>query len=312
VSLTDKAKVKAKRNPTWLLGLLLATHVIIASINRAPGQPDISILRAVAITLTTPFQAGLSHGSGYLSGIWYNYFSMRDARQENATLKEERAELQKQLLQERDRVKQLEQLNTLTGWQTEHNYQGVTARVVGRDAIEWFSTIIIDKGTTSGITRNQPVVTSDGLVGRVVLVTPISAQVLLITDQRHGTGAIVVQTVENRLLGVVKGRGRDRCEIAFFTTPDKIENGEAVITSGQDGIYPKGLLIGRVRKPEAGPEGIGKAIEVDPAAPFGKLEIVSVLNVTPEQIRQAIDEVEIEEKKQEKAPDRSRGDIGRY
>jgi len=307
VSLTDKAKDKAKRNPTWLLGILLATHVIIASINRVPGHPDMSILRAVAIALTTPFQAGVSHGGGWLSGIWYNYFSMRDAREENVILKEERAKLQKLLLEERDRFKQLERLNSLTGWQTEHNYQGVTARVVGRDADEWFNTIIIDKGTASGISKNQPVVTAEGLVGRVILTTPISAQVLLITDQRHGTGALIGQTLENRILGVVKGKSRNFCEIAFFSTPDKIENGEEVITSGQDGIYPKGLLIGRVRKPDERALALGQAYyEVEPAAQLGKLEIVSVLIVPADQIRQPIDEIEIEEKKQEKALERNR------
>jgi rod shape-determining protein MreC len=306
VSLTDKAKDKAKRNPTWLLGILLATHVIIASINRAPGQPDMSILRVVALTLTSPFQSGLTHGSGWLSGIWYNYFSMREARQENIILKEEQAKLQKLLLEERDRVKQLETLNSLTGWQTEHNYQGVTARVVGRGANEWFNTIIIDKGTASGVKKNQPVVTAEGLVGRVVLTTLFAAQVLLITDQRHGIGALIGQTLENRILGVVKGRGRSSCEISFFSTPDKVETGELVITSGQDGIYPKGLLIGRVRKPDEGALALGQPYEVDPAVPFGKLEIVSVIDVPLEQIRQAIDEIDNEEKKLEKTLERNR------
>jgi rod shape-determining protein MreC len=200
----------------------------------------------------------------------------------------------------------LEQLNSLTGWQTENSYEGVTARVIGRDPIEWFNTIIIDKGTTSGISKNQPVVTAEGLVGRVVLTTPISAQVLLITDQRHGTGALIGQTVENRILGVVKGRGKSLCEIVFFATPDKIENGEAVVTSGQDGIYPKGLLIGHIRKPGEEAAALGQNIEVNPATPLGKLEIVSVLIVPPDQIRRAIDEIEIEEKKQEKALERNR------
>ncbi len=289
-----------------MLGILLATHVVIASINRAPGQPDMSILRAVAMTLTSPFQSGLSHGSGWLSGIWYNYFSMRDARQENAILKEEQAKLQKLLLEERDRVKQLELLNSLTGWQTEHNYQGVTARVVGRGANEWFNTIIIDKGSSSGVIKNQPVVTAEGLVGRVVLTTPISSQVLLITDQRHGIGALIGQTVENRILGVVKGRGKSSCDIDFFSTPDKIENGELVITSGQDGIYPKGLLIGRVRKPDERALALGELYGVEPAVPFGKLEIVSVLIVPPGLIREAIDEIDIEEKKLEKTLERNR------
>jgi len=96
------------------------------------------------------------------------------------------------------------------------------------------------------------------------------------------------------------------CEISPFSTPDKVENGELVITSGQDGIYPRGLLVGRLRKPDERALALGQAYEVEPAAQFGKLEIVSVLIVPPGQIRQAIDDIEIEEKKLEKTLERNR------
>jgi rod shape-determining protein MreC len=160
-----------------------------------------------------------------------------------------------------------------------------------------------------GVKKDQPVVSVEGgLVGRVILVTPISARVLLITDERHGAGAIIAQTAENRLLGVLKGKNRALCELAFLATPARLENGEEVITSGQDQLYPKGLLIGRVRN-LSGTGAVPQAVEVEPTAQLQKLETVAVLEVSPEEIRRQYEELIKEEKekeKQDKASDRRR------
>jgi rod shape-determining protein MreC len=152
--------------------------------------------------------------------------------------------------------------------------------------------------------------TAEGLVGRVIVVSPISSRVLLITDERHGAGAIIAQTAENRLLGVLKGKTQSLCELRFLAAPGKLENGEQVITSGQDQLYPKGLLIGRVRNLNNSGV-IPQAVEVEPAAPLEKLETVSVLMVSPEEISRQYDELIREEKekekeKQDKTPDRRR------
>jgi rod shape-determining protein MreC len=305
VAFIDWAKDKSKKNPTWLLGVLLGMHVVATSLNSRPGDPDLSILRAVVIGLTSPVQSGFSHSIGWVKGVRGEYFSMRDARIENAALREERARLETQLIAEREKVKQFEQISALAQWQSENQYPGVQARVVGRDINSWFKTIVIDKGTASGVVKDQPVVTAEGLVGRVILTSPISARVLLFTDEHHGAGAVIGQTMENRLLGIVKGKGGEFCELRFISAPEKrIEDGEQVVTSGQDGFYPKGLLIGRVKIPEGETTVVPQVVELVPAVALGRLEMVSVLTLPPDQIDRAAEEVTNEEKKQEKAPRR--------
>jgi rod shape-determining protein MreC len=132
--------------------------------------------------------------------------------------------------------------------------------------------------------------------------------VLLITDERHGAGAIVAQTAENRLVGILKGKDHLLCELRILSEGGKLENGEQVITSGQDQKYPRGLLIGRVRN-LTGSGFIPQAIDIEPAAGLQKLETVAVLQIPREEIRRQYEELikaekEKEKEKQDKTPDR--------
>src|SRR5262249_60235951 len=102
-------------------------------------------------------------------------------------------------------------------------------------------------------------------VGRVIIVSPIASRVLLVTDERHGAGAVIAQTANTRLVGTLKGKDQSLCELKLIAAAGKLENGEQVITSGQDHIYPKGLLIGRVKNlSDSG--AIPPKVDVEPGA----------------------------------------------
>jgi rod shape-determining protein MreC len=291
MSIADRAKDRAKKNPTWLLGMLLAAHLVAISLNRAPHRPDLWVIQAVLMTAVTPVQAGLAHSISWIKSGWANYFSLRDARSENERLKSERAQFERENMELREKVRMMEQVTALKDWQSVSNFDGVQARVIARDSNLLFNTIFVDQGVVSGVEKDQPVVTADGLVGRVINSYPISSQVLLITDERHGAGAIIGQTVEGRSLGVVNGKQEYLCEFRFIDPPKRVENGEQVITSGQDGIYPKGLLIGRVKRMDGEAAILPQAVDIEPAAQLGKLETVTILKIQPNQVRRPIDEL---------------------
>jgi rod shape-determining protein MreC len=271
--------------------MLLAAHLIAVSLNRAPNRPDLWVIQAVLMTAVTPVQSGLAHSISWIKSGWANYFSLRDARSENERLKSERAQFERENRELREKVRMMEQVTALKEWQSVSNFDGVQARVIARDASLLFNTIIVDQGFASGVVKDQPVVTADGLVGRVINSYPVSAQVLLITDERHGAGAIIGQTVEGRSLGVVNGKKEYLCEFRFIDPPKRVENGEQVITSGQDGIYPKGLLIGRVKRVDGEAAILPQAVDIEPAAQLGRLETVSILKIQPNQVRRPIDEL---------------------
>ncbi len=306
MSIKDKAKDRVKKNPTWLLGILLGAHLLYVSFNRVPDHPELWVFQMVLTSITYPIQAGLANGLAWIGNGIDTYFSFRDSRQENERLRAERTQIETRILEMQEKIGALEQVQALKAWETENKYQGIEARVVARDANRLFNTILIDKGSASGVIKDQPVVSGGALVGRVVNTWPLSSQVLMITDERHGAGAIIGQIIESRYLGVVKGKKDYICEMRLIAPPEKIENGEQVITSGQDGVYPKGLLIGRVKKTDGGSVVAPQVVEVEPAAALGKLELVSVLNIPPNRIRSPLEELTNEEKKQEKAPDRKK------
>ncbi len=313
MSLTDKAKDKAKKNPTWLLGVLVLAHLLLISLNRVPSQPNLRYLQYVAMSGLTPFAWVASHSVGSIKGAWDHYFALRGARDENDWLKAERVRMENQLREQQEKNRLSEQNNVLQQWQSLNQYGGVTATVIARDANEFFNTLVIDRGTVHGVQKDMPVVAAQGgLVGRVIATSPLASRILLLTDERHGTGAEVLgQTADTRLLGVVEGKSQSLCEMRFIVAPDKIEAGEQVITSGQDGIYPKGLLVGRVKG--TGTISAPQSVEIEPVAPLGKLETVSVLLIPLERLRAPVDELtkEEEKEKQDKASERRRSGAGR-
>lgn len=218
-----------------------------------------------------------------MSGFWHNYFALHGARVENETLRAEKARLEGELIKAQEQVKFAEQAGQLAKYKPVPNVQSVTGRVIARDATQWFKTVFIDCGSFSGVRKDQPVVTVEGLVGRVINVAPNAAQVLLLTDERHGAGAIVGQLVDSRLLGFVKGRGEYQCEMHVVSPEsEKVPANQLVITSGLDGLYPRGLVIGRVAQETPSSE----PIPVIPAAPLAKLDVVSVLLIQPDQLRE--------------------------
>ncbi len=309
-SLSLKAKDKAKQNPSILLVVLVMAHLIVISLNRVPGQPDVRYLHSIALTVAYPFQWVAAHGVASVKGGINRYFLLRDKTQENEYLRARNAELEALVVEYGEKAKFLDQLNSINRSPALSQFPKVVARVIGRDSIPWFNTVVIDRGALSGITRNQPVVTAEGgLVGRIIQVSPVSARVLLITDERHGAGALIAQTIGSRALGVLKGRNESVCDLKFSEPPEKITNGEQVITSGQDRLYPKGLLIGWVVN-LAGSGSVPQSVEVKPAAGLARLETVAVLALSPEEIDQQyealVKEEEQEREKNEKTSDRKK------
>ena len=234
MTLTDRAKDRAKKNPRLLLAVLVILHLILISLNRVPGQPNIRYVQVVAMAAATPLQWLASHGVSSIKSIWEGYFALRGAKRENEWLKAHNSQLESQIIELREKAKLFEQIEDLNRSPALSAYRRVNALVIGRDPDDWFKTVLIDRGSIAGVEKDQPVMTNEGLVGRVISVSPISSRVLLITDERHGAGAVVAQTAENRMVGILKGKNQSLFELRVITEGGKLANGEQVNTSGQD------------------------------------------------------------------------------
>jgi rod shape-determining protein MreC len=160
-------------------------------------------------------------------------------------------------------------------------YKSTKARVIARSVSEFFNNCILDKGSQAGLKLSQPVITPGGVVGRIVGLGPFAARVQLITDRYAGVGA---QLSDSRAYGEIKGTGQATCEMRNVSGLETVNLGEAIITTGLDGIYPKGLLVGYVEQVAAGSGAKNHEITVRPAAGLDRLEEVLVLELTTQDL----------------------------
>lgn len=244
------------------------------------------ILRVWTQTFASPLQSASSKASGATSGFFDQIWNFRSTAAENEQLKERLAKAEMELNAARQAEAENERLKALLDLQEKSDVKSVPARVIARDPSVWFNTITINRGSSSGVTVNMPVVTGGGIVGRVITVSPFASQVMLITDEKAGAGAVVGQLGQSGALGSVRGRadlGVSVIEMRYVSGLEKVELGDHVMTTGQDGIYPPGLNVGKVVDVKHGSATQAHQILIQPGAQLDHLEDVAVLLYTPPQ-----------------------------
>ena len=145
---------------------------------------------------------------------------------------------------------------------------------MGKDATNWFKTILIDRGSQAGLRRNFPVVAPDGLVGRVVEVTPYTAKVQLITDPVSASGGLLQRT---RVTGIVSGNLGAGLKVRYLPLLADVAVGDEVVTSGMGGVFPKGIPVGRVVAVERKSGALFQEAVLQPKVDLGRLEEVLIL-----------------------------------
>ncbi len=268
-----------QRAPLWLVSLLIINMVAMAVDARdADGQQK--LLRIWTQTFASPLQNASSKASGATSNFFQEIWNFRGTAQENEQLKQRVATLETELNVARQAEAENERLKSLLSLNEQSDIKSVPARVIARDPSVWFNTITINRGSSSGIAVNMPVVTGGGIVGRVITVSPFASQVMLITDEKAGAGAVVGQLNQSGALGSVRGRadlGVAVIEMRYVSGLEKVQVNDSVMTTGQDGIYPPGLNVGRVVDVKTGSETQAHQILIQPGAQLDHLEEVAVL-----------------------------------
>jgi rod shape-determining protein MreC len=272
-----------QRAPIWLVTLLVA-NLIIMAVDARDADGRQKMLRIWTQTFASPLQNASSKASGATSGFFQQIWNFRSTAQENEQLKERLTQIETELHTAKQAAAENERLRALLNLNEESNIQSVPARVIARDPSVWFNTITINRGTSSGVAVNMPVVTAGGIVGRIVTVGPWSSQVMLITDEKAGAGAVVGQLGQSGALGSVRGRadlGVALIEMRYVSGLEKVEVNDYVMTTGQDGIYPPGLNVGRVVDVKNGTATQAHQILIQPGAQMDHLEEVAVLLYHP-------------------------------
>ena len=274
-----------QRAPIWLIGLLV-TNLVIMAVDARDANGEQKVLRIWTQTFASPLQSASSKVSGATGGFFQQIWNFRSTAHENEQLKERLAKAELELNSARQDKAENERLKTLLNLSEQTSIESVPARVIARDPSVWFNTITINRGSSSGITVNMPVVTGSGIVGRVITVSPWASQVMLITDEKAGAGAVVGQLGQSGALGSVRGRsdlGVSMIEMRYVSGLEQVEVGDNVMTTGQDGIYPPGLNVGKVVDVKKGTSTQAHQILIQPGAQLDHLEEVAVLLYHPPQ-----------------------------
>ena len=260
------------RKETIIVIATLVAHLALLS-TQIPKVSSTPLLRAWAMEIVLPLLRGAVGGISGLGGLWEDYVRLRYDKEEHERLKSRVEDYQRTVLVYQEEIRSLNRLEVLDRVKAALNRPCVSAKVIGGDDRMGYSSRVVDKGFSSGISWDCPVINADGVVGRVVQVSRHSALVQLISDPDSGVG-ILLET--SRTTGVLRGTGQQSATIHYVSPTEKASPGERVITSGLDQIYPKGLLVGNVLSATAGVTGL-QQVMVAIAARMKKLEEVLIL-----------------------------------
>jgi rod shape-determining protein MreC len=254
-----------------LAGVILLQVLLLAVQIKRDSQGR--LIRVWTVGAISPFQRAGAHGVGSIRGIWNHYFALQNTTRDNEQLRRENDALKLQITQLQSKAAEADRLAGLLNFRKLHmDVPMVGARVIGASAGTATQTIDIDRGERDGIKRNMGVITPDGVVGKVIESYANTAQVLLLTDKDSGVGALLA---ESRVQSPVGGTGDPLLFMKYVPNDDTVNNGEHVVTSGMDRIFPRDLPVGTIV--DIKPGNPFKQIRVRPAANLERLEEVIVL-----------------------------------
>ena len=267
----------------WLMIVLLLGNFVLMAFDARDSQSKQRVIRVWAQTAADFVQSPVTYITSGVSGYFQRIASIRSAQSENEQLKQKIQELEVELKNRESSTDENERLKKLLQLKEQTTYKTVLAQIIGRDTSVWFNDSIINRGSYDGVRLGMPIVTDGGLVGRVVAVSPVTAQIALITSEKSGVGGVIGELENSNALGVVNGTSEgDLLKMDYVAGSIEVKVGEIVYTTGQDGIYPPGLKLGEiVRIDNQGSSTVTQQIYIKPSAKLYAMQEVAVLLYEP-------------------------------
>lgn len=265
-----------KQRPGMVLGGAILLHVVLisAQVNTASGLP---VLQVVTFGSFSEVQRGTMAMLDGVRGMWSGYVALQTVQEENTALRQELQSLQVRLQQERAEAQRTDNLRQLLELRERAQLDTVAAEVIAGAASLDFKTVTIDKGSSDQLATDMAVVSPAGVVGRVILPSRRASKVQLLIDRNAAAGALIERT---RVQGVVVGTGDGMLKMQYVPGTADVKTGDLVVTSGIDGIYPKGFVIGTIDQADRG-VGAYHEITIRPAVDFARLEEVLIVRTPP-------------------------------
>jgi rod shape-determining protein MreC len=277
------AVLDIRQRTGWAFMIVILAHIILISA-QVKTRRGVPVLEEVTFGAFAEVQRAATGGVATVQEGWQNYFALQQIRQENEQLRQEVAQLRIGLQQERAIAQQSRALQQLLDLRGTPDLKTGAAAVLGSGPDANFRTMTIDKGTQDGLRPNMAVIAPTGVVGRVVMPVARSSKVQLLIDRDAGAGVMIERSRAN---GVISGSGATDelsfraglLDLDYIPSTADVKAGDRVVSSGIDGIYPKGFVVGEIQSVER--EAGEYRIKVRPAVDFASLETVLVVLDTP-------------------------------
>lgn len=224
--------------------------------------------------ICSPFQRISNYPIKVVQKIIEEYIFLLNLRKENEVLKRRILELERENNQLKEMALANARLKSLLDFKEKISTSVIAAEVIARDPTSWFKTITINRGERDGIKKGMAVISPKGVVGHILKTSSNSSVVLLITDYNSAIDSIVQRT---RAKAIVEGLGENRCQLKYLLKTEDVSMGDVVVTSGLGGNFPKGLVIGEIKKVDNQGHGIFKYAELVPSVDIPKLEEVLIV-----------------------------------
>ncbi len=249
--------------------LFVAAGIFLVSGNKGSETAK----NTAILEIMQPWQkltAKMGSASSYVCNSVLSFIYLK---QDNDKLNKELSNLAYQNNRLAEEEKENERLKRLLDYKKKVNFKTGMAKVVGRDISNFFGILTVDLGERDGVVRDMPVITPDGVVGKIIEVYPEYSLVMLLTDYKSGISGVIQKT---RIVGAINGAGNGLCKMKYLSINEEVKAGDLLVTSG-DGKFPKGLLIGQVSGLKPAADSMSLDINVIPAVNVLKLEEVLIV-----------------------------------
>ena len=260
-----------------IIGVIVLITVNLIVLSATTRRHSAFGLGRIGLSFVAPFQELVTRSVRFARDIWEHYFFLVAVSQENLQLKRSLGEAIEKSNQWNESELANDRLRSLLNFQTTTANRVMAAEVIGKDPSAWFKSIIIDKGKSDGLKKGLPVVIAQGITGQIVDTADHYSKVMLIIDRNSAVDALVQRS---RARGIIKGISADQCRFDYVLQKHDVQIGDTVVTSGLDGVYPKGLRLGWVSEVVKHEAEIFLEITVTPYVDFEKLEEVLVVLVS--------------------------------
>jgi rod shape-determining protein MreC len=257
---------------------LVVLHLAAIS-HQVDAGGGVSLLQRAVFNLLSPVQSAFAGATRGVTSAWRGWVDLRHVHQTNERLEEQVRYLETLLQERQHQAREADRLREMLALRQSLPLETIPAEVVTRDGMPWFRTLTLDRGRGAGVVLEAAVLSPAGVLGRIVAVGPNAAKVQLLQDRESGAGVMIERT---RVAGVVSGQlgfadaGPSDLVMKYVPGLADVVVGDTVVTSGMDRIYPKGLVVGRVRLVGQG-SGLFKEILVTAAARPDQIEEVLVV-----------------------------------